>query len=469
MNKSNLISLMIALVTLFASCKKDKPALPDNLLQFEVTEKGIDDATEAVPVKLILSRVTETEIAVSLSISEDGVLYGSDYTTSPSVENQKIDLIIPSGESQTSFEVRKNSGVVFTGEESITFKIESAGAPILIGQNKSMILKFSEIISQSNEMQLDGGSGGAEAVNSVYVELSTNTQTPIRRDSWNLGFNNGSEFRVILNYTLANAMGQELPKNNLNDVTPADTVGMVLKSSFSPGDLNKVDDASGDLTKTVIKEISANDADNKVYILNLAGIMDPNQEYDPRNSPEKWVKIRVLRNGNGYTLQYADIADTDFKTINISKKSGYQFSFVSLLTGNEVVAMPAQKHWDIQWGKFSYFTAFGASNIYYPYSDMVMINNRDGVTAAEIMTSEVSYDEYSESNINTTTFSNDRAVIGSKWRVAGQSGSNVLTDRFYVIKDTKGNYYKLKFISFTESDGGTRGKPVIAYKLVKKG
>ncbi|MFN3381839.1 MAG: HmuY family protein [Runella zeae] len=42
------------------------------------------------------------------------------------------------------------------------------------------------------------------------------------------------------------------------------------------------------------------------------------------------------------------------------------------------------------------------------------------------------------------------------------------TDRFYIIKDPNGNYYKLKFISFHPSEGGTRGRPIIDYKLVKK-
>ena len=88
--------------------------------------------------------------------------------------------------------------------------------------------------------------------------------------------------------------------------------------------------------------------------------------------------------------------------------------------------------------------------------------------AAEILTSTVSYDAYAESNIATTTFKNDKYVIGSNWRVASQSSTGVRTDRFYVVKDATGNVYKLKFISFASQDGGERGKPKFEFKLVKK-
>lgn len=469
MKKVSLLLLLSTLIVFLNSCKKDKPPLPDNVLQFETGTIGFGDDVDEVTIKINLSRNTDTDIPVAITIVENSLSYGDVYTTDPAASGNKISLTIPAGSSSASFKVIKKAGALFSGEESLSFKIESAGNPVIVGSANGLELKFSAIISESNSMQLDGGTGGSEAINSVFVDLSANKQTPVKRDSWNLGFYSGSEYRVILNYMLANAMAQELDKNDLNAVTTADTIGMVLSSSFVPEDLNKVDDYEGDLTKTVIKEVSANDDDNKVYILNLAGLADPNVEYDPRESPKKWVKIRVLRNGDGYTVQYADIADTDFKTINVSKNTDYQFSYVSLITGKEVEVTPKKDQWDIEWGKFSYFTAFGPNNVYYPFSDLVFINNGDGVQAAEVLIADVSYDAYNENNIATTTFSGDRDVIGSKWRATTGDEIGVKTDRFYVIKDSDGNYYKLKFVSFTEADGGTRGKPEITYELVKKG
>jgi hypothetical protein len=154
--------------------------------------------------------------------------------------------------------------------------------------------------------------------------------------------------------------------------------------------------------------------------------------------------------------------------VDVPKESTHQFSFVSLVSGQLVTVQPEKDRWDIEWGLGSYVTASGGSNIYYPFSDLVFINNLDGVQAAEVLTSTVSYDNYAESNIATTTFSSDRDAIGSKWR-ATTGTKGVLTDRFFVIKDPAGNVYKIKFVNFIADDGGTRGYPNISYSLVKKG
>ncbi|PZP51428.1 MAG: hypothetical protein DI598_03250 [Pseudopedobacter saltans] len=50
-----------------------------------------------------------------------------------------------------------------------------------------------------------------------------------------------------------------------------------------------------------------------------------------------------------------------------------------------------------------------------------------------------------------------------------QPATGSRTDRFYIIKDADGNYYKLKFLAMgVNNDGGTRGKPVIQYELISK-
>ncbi|MFD2932389.1 hypothetical protein [Spirosoma flavum] len=37
-----------------------------------------------------------------------------------------------------------------------------------------------------------------------------------------------------------------------------------------------------------------------------------------------------------------------------------------------------------------------------------------------------------------------------------------------MIKDPTGNIYKVKFISFTSNDSGTRGYPTLKHKLIKQ-
>ena len=317
--------------------------------------------------------------------------------------------------------------------------------------------------SDGKTSSLSGGSGGANAVNSVFIDFSTDKQDSVLRSSWDLGFYSGNEFRVVLNHTTS-AGAKVTDKNDLAQVGAADTTGLTLsvnQMNPQPTDLAYFDDASGALSGTVIPAVSANDAENKVVILNRGtGGATP---------ARPWIKLRVLRNGNaGYTLQYARIAETSFQTVQVSKDAAYNFKFVSLDGGGTVSVEPERENWDIQWTYSVYKTSFGAGDVPYNFSDLIAINVLGGVQAAEVMTSNIAYADYNEAHVAGTNFSSNRWIIGSNWR-ATTGTIGVKADRFYVVKDPAGNVYKLKFISFHANDGGVRGYPQVEYKLVKQG
>jgi hypothetical protein len=333
--------------------------------------------------------------------------------------------------------------------------------------------------SGGSKLTLNGGPGGTAAPNSVFVQLSTNTQDSAKRVSWDLGFYNGDDFRVIINHSTG-ATAIALDKTDLNQVTAQDTVPLVTNKTLllgqGDGSFSVIDPVDAGKTSylngTVIKQVSAADANNKVYIVNTgsAGVLNSNgTTYPP--AARKWQKIRVLRNGNGYKLQYADITATGFKEASISKDAAYNFSYFSFSSG-AVKVEPPKNAWDIEWTLTTYKAT---ATIPYTFSDFVLINFLNGVQAAEVETSAVSYDNFNESHIGALQFSSNRDAIGDKWRVTSGNPSDpgaepvgVRTSRFFVIKDVAGNVYKLKFVSFIANDGGVRGFPVIEYKLVKK-
>lgn len=312
---------------------------------------------------------------------------------------------------------------------------------------------------------LIGTEAGTSAGNSVFVDFSVDKQTSVERASWDLGFYSGSDFKVILNNTVG-ATAIQIDKTDLTQVTAADTTALVTANTLALGlglgsfsYIDPVDaNATAYLAGTAIKTVSATDTENKVYIVNrgAAGTLAP-------NANRGWEKIRVLRNGAGYTLQYAKINETTFKSLTVTKDAAYNFKHVSFVTG-AVNVEPEKAAWDMEW---TYATYKASATIPYTYSDFVIINFVGGVTAAEVLTSTVSYADFAEANLTGVTFLGTRDVIGSNWR-ATTGTVGVKTDRFYVVKDVAGNVYKLKFISFHASDSGVRGKPVIEYKLVKK-
>ena len=315
--------------------------------------------------------------------------------------------------------------------------------------------------SEGSQLKLDGG-GGTGAPNSVYVDFSTDKQTAVARTSWTLGFYSVSDYRVILNYT-ASTSAVALNKTDISQVTMDDTTGISLALGQGQGTMAMVDNVYGDLTKTVIAAVSATDADNKVYLVK--------PETSGATDPATWYKIKVSRNGNGYRLQFAKLGATSIQTADISKSSDYSFTFYSLESAKTVSVEPKKAEWDIQWSYGVYFAGGGTAIIPYLYSDFVYTNREGGVQAAEATTADgFSYDSFTLSGVTNSklVYSSQKDAIGSKWRVTSGTPLGIKTDRFYVVKDPAGNYYKLKFISAgIGQDGGQRGYPEIEYKLLK--
>lgn len=315
--------------------------------------------------------------------------------------------------------------------------------------------------SSGSQLQLNGGTGGASAKNSIFVDFSADKQDSVARASWDLGFYSGSQFRVKINNTNG-ASAISVDKTDINVVSISDINTDDLQIALGDASAYAIidDPVTADINKTVIAEVSAIDADNKVYVINPAG-----GSHSVTFDPAKLVKVRILRKSGGYTLQYAKLSETTYKTLDITKNTDFNFQYVSLPGGTEVTVEPTKNKWEIQWTWSMYYMA-GATPVPYSFSDLVFINTLGGVTAAEVLTSTISYDAYAAANIATTTFSSNYDVIGSNWR-ATTGTIGVKTDRFYVVKDASGNVYKLKFLNFHASDGGERGKPRIEYKLVQ--
>ncbi|PWJ56697.1 heme-binding HmuY-like protein [Dyadobacter jejuensis] len=465
--------LIFFLLGLIPSCKDDEVPLPDLLAQFDAAEQGISDTESSISVTLKLSREAPEAIHLEVSMTPDGLSYGTEFTTIPTATNNQISLTIPKGATEVQFEVQKAQNIFLNGTESIEFALLTASSPALLGSTTNFLLKFGSIVSTGSDMQLNGLKGaesGSSAANSVFVDLSNNQQLAVERASWDLGFYTGDDFRVILNNTTS-ATTRATAKTDLNQVTASDTIPASNWSmGYTAESFELIDDITGDLSKTVIAAISSNDSENKVYILNRGtggGV-----------PARRWWKIRVLRKGSdGYTLQYAPITSNSFQTIDIAKDPSYHFNYVFLgqdnaasQTAQLTAAEPVANNWDFKWGYSLYETALGAGTIPYAFSDLIAINHRSGVMAAEVSTSTVSYENFSEQHIGTITFEDDLYAIGANWRVTSSATEpiGVRTDRFYVIKDPAGNVYKIKFISFHANDGGERGKPKFEYQLVKK-
>ena len=469
-------AIVLTLLIVLAACRKKDAPLPDNTVKFESTEQGFSETTTEFRVKIMLDRATSTEAPVTIQLTPSSTLaYGTQFVTVPAATNGIITVPVLAGASEATFVVTKINGALFYGDESIAFKLTSASNGVILGSNNlDFKLSFAEIISEGSVIV--GQGGGATYGNKVFFDLSANSQLPVQRTKWDLGFFTGDDFRVILNSSTA-MMAKQIAKDDLNAVTAADTVGFstdVIFNQSAPAvtSLPYIDYPTGDLTRTAIAAVSATATDNKVYIVNRGtGIGSP--------APARgWKKIRIIRNATGgYTLQHADIAATTFTSVDIPKDASYFFKYVSFETGITDVE-PIKQKWDLAWTYFSNITNFGGGEVPYLFQDVVLQNRNVEVAAfssnpanvnAALVTTTVSYDAFTEANLAGITFKTSQTAIGSSWRSGGgpTSAPAVTPTAYYIIKDGDGNFYKVQFTALVQA--GERGFPAFKYALLKRG
>lgn len=318
--------------------------------------------------------------------------------------------------------------------------------------------------------------GGAAEPNQVWFDFGTNSEVLTNRTDWDLALYTGSAFKVILNSSIMMAAGKIPNATNIDLVKQTDVTALmnqVQVANFNPANVTYIDDVNGNFPSgnTAIEEVKTNDSENAIYLVNMGKEIFTgaiaNGSVATGGDSRGWMKVQVVKSGDSYKVKYAELNDTTHKELTVPKNSAYNYNFISLKKNKEVLIQPEKKKWDIC---FTVFTNIidGAGS--YIYADFVTTNNIGGAGAYEVkITAPASgveaYNNFKASDIDQSKFIyNDQRIIGANWRnPVGVNGLEVYGDRFYVIKDAEGYYFKLRFTRLT-STSGERGRPQFEYK-----
>src|SRR5262249_1094371 len=150
-----------------------------------------------ITVSFTLVREAEADGTIALSYVANGLTYGPDFVTDPVVDtNNKIIVPVAAGATTASFKITKTNTTGLNGDEKVTFTIGAGSEGLVLGDQKTFSLSFSEIIATSATMEVNGG--GATYPNRVFIDLSANRQTAVARTTWDLAFSSkADEFRVL--------------------------------------------------------------------------------------------------------------------------------------------------------------------------------------------------------------------------------------------------------------------------------
>ncbi|MBK6264431.1 HmuY family protein [Marivirga sp. S37H4] len=456
--KNTFFMLCCSFLSLFLFSCDDDEQVQALSVSFSASEIGFSGEESEKSIEIIFSRATDQSGILNLSIEAGNLTYGeqNDFYTMPAAENNTLQIPFESGVNQLSFHVHKGAGLNIEEDQSISFKLQSTSDDFFqIGVNNELTAQFSEnFLSASGRLELN--SGGADFPLQSFADLSKHSVRSVDKYSWDLGFTTDNTFRVILNSS-AQVMARAIDKVDLTNVTAEDTVDFANEMQIGFMATNAavawIDSPNGDLSATAIAEISANDSENKVYIIKRLG--------DHRD----WKKVKINRNGDGYSIQYADIDATEFSTTEIQKDAAYNFKFFDLDQG-ETEFEPAKDTWDIMYGTYTEIVSFGQPAIPYSYNDYIIIN-RNQTSVSLVMVEDFSFEEFSIEHTTEVSFESEINALGANWRQGGGPGSapQLFDDRFFVIKDADENFYKIRFTRLYSEDG-ERGYPEFEYQLL---
>ncbi len=292
----------------------------------------------------------------------------------------------------------------------------------------------------------DASIGDTRYNHQIYFTLSTGEQKTVDRLSWDLGFS-------------ASETGTAVILNGANFMQIALAEGKTFGDPWTTQELTSLvfrfDSATGSLDHTAIGEWAKSE-ENSTFVLDLG--------YDHNLSARGHRQLQILRaDAQEFEIRYADLDGNNVRTAVIPKRSGHNFSFYSLVSEQMVEVEPPQDSWDLVFTYYAYRYPDG-----FPYWLTGALSNRHQVAVAEVPTSFATWDELTLADTASLTFSPNIDEIGFDWKsyVFGPPARYVThQEKCYVVRDTKGYFYRLRFLDFY-NDQGWKGFPQIEYSLL---
>ncbi len=463
MKTNPLFFLGLFLLMILNSCSEDESfESTPFVVAFENPSLNITEISDEQLISLVYSKASESSGTILIKVTSDGAIEGADFSITPALDNGYLTVNISQNTLATDFVFTKLNPNL--SEANIVFEIEN------IEYDEALIQGYS--VLEMNAEASQGGVilpevGGPNQGNQVYVDLSSHRETKAQRDSWDLGFYSGDDYRVVLNPSIYMA-AKALDFYDIDAVTEADVSAFqsaVAVGTFDPSNLQYIDHPNGALDQTAIAEIPLDSSQSPVYLINM-GFEVGTEEAVPGSvavagEHRGWRKVQIIRDGEGYQLRYASLEDTSHQTVSIDKNNAYNFTFFSMVAGSEVTVEPEKNKWDLN---FTVYTNVITGAGSYGFADFVLHNRKNNVQVYMVEETSIAYATFTSSDVDASQFSLDQTIIGSSWR--NVFDDLVYEDRYFIVKDTEDNYYKLQFLNPYTNEEGDRGYPRFTYALL---
>jgi hypothetical protein len=191
---------------------------------------------------------------------------------------------------------------------------------------------------------------------------------------------------------------------------------------------------------------------NVVFVLDLG--------FTPQGNTMGRKKIQIQSvDEEGYVVRMANLNNTQDTLLNVLRTPDRSFSYLKIHADNPFPDIePASASWDLVFTQYTGRVLNTSTGIYEEYSvNGVLINPYEVEVARDFTTP---FSDILFSDIPNYTFTRVRDVIGYDWKTYSFDTESYVVEvnRVFIIRDTGGLYYKMRFIGFV-NDAGVRGYP----------
>lgn len=278
----------------------------------------------------------------------------------------------------------------------------------------------------------------------LYFDLEThNFIKKVDRNTWDLAFTtHTNEHTIWLNS--ANLMRVA----TTNKTNFSDTLN-TQKLTF------KYDNSDGSSENTAFGFWANADgvSNNKIYIV------DRGYNHLGEDLGKVQVQLGNVEN-NTYVVKFKFFDSPEIHQVTLQKNEAYNHVFLSFSQKKQVEVEPLKTQYDLLFTQYTALVEQIGTGIVENYSvNGVFINPFEVEVATEFT---IPFEEIIYTHLELYDFTTKRDIIGYDWKEYNFDKQNysIYSNKVYLVKTAEENYYKIRFVSFT-NENGERGYPTV--------
>lgn len=309
------------------------------------------------------------------------------------------------------------------------------------------------VLPPPGDQQTMSASMGINYDDQVYVDLATGAKKTVPYRIYDLAFEaSPNGFRVYLN------TGKLMFVANTHsvDLVSADSTGKEWKTETE----HLYDDSTafGDWRNNNGQSL------NEVYVIDRGRV--------EHFGAARWRKMQILSvNNNEYVIRFSMYDNSQLTDFTIPKNSLYSLMYFSFENGGHTVEVaPPQNQWHLVFTKYTYTYYSEPVNSPYRYYLVTgaLLNKWAGNTNEIVQQDSTAnyklYNDVTAADLTGYQLTDLAGKIGFSWKEFDFNlGYIIYNDRFYLLRDSQGYVYKIRFYDFYD-DQGNKGTAKFEYQ-----